>query len=317
MSKLKFFCWPDGYLPEWRAGAQITLHELMRHMIGRGHDCVVYKKPNEQLGYLEQVRLTSNSDEALDADVLIAQGPHIHKKIQLARKVRKPLIFIKHTIRKLKIPSDVNIVYNANATWNMFRVIYPDNNCIVVHPPIDQEKYKTDSSRTHITLVNLNDNKGGDILAEIAKAMPDRKFLGVRGGYGDQHNEFPKNVELIDLLEDMREAYSKTKILLIPSKAETYGRTAIEAMVCGIPSICEPLPGLIENCSSSAIYANRSNVTSYVRAIKEMESNYDFWSRKAFDRFNEIEELKNRELDLFETFCIEVSNGSRNNSSFD
>lgn len=305
LSKLRLFCWPDGFLPEWKAGAQITLLELMRHMKQKGHDCVVYKEPGEQLGSIEGIRLTNNFDETADADLVIAQGPNVEKKVGLASRYNKPLLFIKHTVRKLKIPKYVYMVYNAHSTWNMFRNTYP-NESIVVHPPVDKAKYKVDSFRTHITLINLNQNKGGHILAKIAEAMPDRKFLGVKGVYGDQHGLFPSNVETIDTVSDMRDVYHRTKILLMPSKAETYGRTTVEAMSCGIPSICDPLPGLIESCSSSAMYADRANIASYVEAIESMESNYNFWSHKALDRFEEIQELTYRELDSFEKFCMRI-----------
>jgi glycosyltransferase involved in cell wall biosynthesis len=94
----------------------------------------------------------------------------------------------------------------------------------------------------HITLVNANHNKGILQFIALADAMSDRKFLGVSayyGGYADQKLAIPRpkhnNVTWVPFNDDIREILKQTRILLMPSYYESFGRIGIEAMYNGIP----------------------------------------------------------------------------------
>jgi len=89
-----------------------------------------------------------------------------------------------------------------------------------------------------ITLVNANQNKGCSQFIELAKRMPERKFLGVLPYYGELRvPEAPPNVEWIGFDDDIRNILKRTHILLMPSYYESFGRIAVEAMLNGIPVI--------------------------------------------------------------------------------
>src|SRR5690606_1734320 len=71
--------------------------------------------------------------------------------------------------------------------------------CIIVRPPVRAADYATRHG-DRITLVNLFESKGGHVFWQLAERMPDLRFLGVRGGYGEQvirDGGFP-NVEIVD-----------------------------------------------------------------------------------------------------------------------
>lgn len=96
----------------------------------------------------------------------------------------------------------------------------------------------------HITLVNANHNKGVLQFLALADAMPDRKFLGVSpyyGGYADQKFTLPRpknnNITWVPFNDDVREILKQTRILLMPSYYESFGRIGIEAMYNGIPVV--------------------------------------------------------------------------------
>ena len=87
-----------------------------------------------------------------------------------------------------------------------------------------------------ITLVNANVNKGVHQFIELAKRMPNRKFLGVRPYYGELWiPPSPPNIEWIPFDNDIRNILKRTRILLFPSYYESFGRIAVEAMYNGIP----------------------------------------------------------------------------------
>ena len=110
----------------------------------------------------------------------------------------------------------------------------------VVRPLMNEAKIKMDTppDGDAITLVNANVNKGVHQLIEIAKRMPNRKFLAVKPYYGELWiPAAPQNIEWIPFDDDVRNILKRTRILLFPSNYESFGRIAVEAMYNGIPVI--------------------------------------------------------------------------------
>jgi glycosyltransferase involved in cell wall biosynthesis len=108
----------------------------------------------------------------------------------------------------------------------------------VVRPIMHENKIAMDSppDGDAITLVNANVNKGVHQFIEMAKRMPTRKFLGVVPYYGELWvPPAPSNVEWIPFDDDVRKILKRTRILLMPSLYESFGRIAVEAMYNGIP----------------------------------------------------------------------------------
>jgi glycosyltransferase involved in cell wall biosynthesis len=135
----------------------------------------------------------------------------------------------------------------------------------------------------YITLVNANLNKGVLQFVEMAKAMPSRKFLGVLPYYGELRvPPAPSNVKWIPFDDDIRNILKKTRILLLPSYYESFGRIAIEAMINGIPVIYSkpaenpPHPkcsteGVEEWIGDAALACDRESVQSWSDAIEFLD----------------------------------------------
>ena len=110
----------------------------------------------------------------------------------------------------------------------------------VVRPLMHEEKIRINEKFQGdcITLVNANENKGVNQFIEIAKRMPNRKFLAIKPYYGNLNPMIvPNNVELIPFDDDIRNVLKRTRILLMPSYYESFGRIAVESMYNGIPVI--------------------------------------------------------------------------------
>ena len=138
--------------------------------------------------------------------------------------------------------------------------------------------------------------------------MPDRDFLGVEGGYGKQEKEAIKNISYMDNTPDMKKVYSQTRILLMPSLYESYGRTAVEALVSGIPVIAAPTPGLKESLGDAGIFCDAEKPEQWVEAIKKLDDPevYKAQSKKCTERFKAIEAEKEKELKGFEDFLFDI-----------
>jgi glycosyltransferase involved in cell wall biosynthesis len=153
-----------------------------------------------------------------------------------------------------------------------------------------------------ITLINANMLKGLPLFIELAGRFPDRKFLGVRPYYNRINvPENIPNIEWIDLQDDIRTILARTRILLVPSFYESWGRVAFEAMYNGIPVLyTKPgsdknpqttrpsgtTEGMHEWIGDSQYALNNSNPDVWVDTINELDDapTYADASRRAYEQ---------------------------------
>jgi glycosyltransferase involved in cell wall biosynthesis len=123
---------------------------------------------------------------------------------------------------------------------------------------------------------------------ELARKMPDRKFLGVLPYYGElQVPPAPGNVEWVKFDDDIRNVLKRTRILLMPSYYESFGRIAVEAMLNGIPVIySRPVAssaysggsteGMHDWIQPTGIACSRDNIDEWMRAIESMDNSESY-----------------------------------------
>ncbi|MEU2835331.1 glycosyltransferase family 4 protein, partial [Streptomyces lavendulae] len=140
---------------------------------------------------------------------------------------------------------------------------------VVLPPPIDPRRYRTKPG-TLVTLSGSTVAKGADVLAQVAARMPDTRFLLVRSA-GRKDPPMPANVEFVDR-RDPRQVYGRTRILLMPSAVESYGRVGVEAMLSGIPVLATPLPGIREALGTAGTYIEREDIDGWVAEIRRLST---------------------------------------------
>ena len=155
----------------------------------------------------------------------------------------------------------------------------------VVRPMLHREKVviSEEFQGDCITLINANVNKGVHQFLAIARALPTRKFLGIRPYYGErQLPPSPENIEWISFDEDIRNILRRTRVLLVPSYYESFGRVAVEAMVNGIPVVyAKPTTNSLYSGGSTeglddwirpvGIGVNRENIGEWVEEIRKLD----------------------------------------------
>lgn len=153
-----------------------------------------------------------------------------------------------------------------------------------------------------ITLVNANQNKGVGVFLELAKRMPDRKFLGVLPYYGELRvPPSPGNVEWVPFTDDIREVLKRTRILLVPSYYESFGRIAVEAMLNRIPVLYSSpnknpvypggsTEGLHEWIQPAGIACNRDVPEEWTAAIESLDDP-ETYTTKADESRQHIEDM--------------------------
>jgi glycosyltransferase involved in cell wall biosynthesis len=146
----------------------------------------------------------------------------------------------------------------------------------------ETEPDKNYGRKGYITLSNVNENKGGRLLIQLAKAMPECEFLGIIGGYRKQivDKSLP-NLRYIEHTTHIKDVYAQTWVLIMPSKEETWGRTAVEAMSSGIPIVVNPTPGLKECCGDAALYCDRNDLKDWVKTLRKLKTDREFYNRRS------------------------------------
>jgi glycosyltransferase involved in cell wall biosynthesis len=172
------------------------------------------------------------------------------------------------------------------------RAVRPDRT-LIVRPPVFADEYRTKPGRA-VTLINCNLEKGGRVLEQLAQRMPDTQFLAVAGAYGEQILPDLPNVEVIQHMSghDMREkVYSRTKVLLMPSSYESWGRAGVEALASGIPVVAHPTPGLCESLGEAGVFVDRNDIDGYAAVLRKLltPAEYRLASKRAKARSAELD----------------------------
>lgn len=242
------------YPPLHNAGAEHMLHAILSEGVRRGHTCVVCPSAGEgsaKVGFKpythDGVRVSEDMRILNHCDILVTHLDRTTDAEKLAEVRDIPLVHLFHNHERPATVQRCDLaVYNSN--W-LLKASPCDAPSIMIHPPVWEDVYRVDNTDAkHITLINLSKPKGAEMFYALAKLMPQQKFLGVKGAYGKQilPSELLPNVTILPTQRDIRNVYRQTKILLMPSSYESYGRCAVEAAVSGIPTIAHPTPGLRE-----------------------------------------------------------------------
>lgn len=238
-----------------------------------------------------------NSSAFRQTDLIITQLDCTKESIQLGAS--KPIIWVQHnTFPYGSIESNphIGVIYNGEASRNAMGWA---NDGFVLPPPVNYMDWQRTDGKC-ITLVNCNENKGGKILSKIAQAMPDRQFIAVRGAYGEQHVPNLPNVTALDHTNNMQAVYNCTRIVIMPSLYESWGRVATEAMCCGIPVIASPTFGLIENIGNSGIFVERDNLQGWMEAIKKLDGKKEYQDASEYAHKRAMELHPSKKLESME-----------------
>jgi glycosyltransferase involved in cell wall biosynthesis len=309
------------YPPMHLCGAEMMAHWIIKHLQSKGHSVkVLLHQANHhkitQIYTYDGVDVFPPHQQITENLIRWSHAIFTHLDytkwtIHSAKMFKKPVFHLIHNTHTYPEIVDAekhqHIVYNS--LWAKEKLNYNWSNFILT-PPVDWRHYDVNldtEQNEYITLINLNENKGGRVFLDIARAMPNRKFLGVLGSYEEQIIPKLPNVTVVPNTTNIKQWYEKTRILLMPSEYESWGRTATEAMCSGIPVISSMAEGLVENCGTAGIFIkDRNDVKSWVEAIAKLDDKkaYAKASRKAKERSRELDPRK--ALDEFEQWFREM-----------
>jgi glycosyltransferase involved in cell wall biosynthesis len=312
---MRVLAYVHGYIPHLPAGSETMLHEMLRALEGAGHTVAVLATDiRVRTGAYGLDRVTvyhRHPFEAADLfaaawnpDVIVSHHEHAVRSLNLARRLGVPNVTLFHNDypqahQLMKRRPDLAVV---NTHW-IDRHLAPrvlGIPRIVVHPPVDVERHRTTPGDA-VTLVNLYRMKGADLFWRLARELPHIKFLGVLGAYGKQviYPGYP-NVDIIESTADMAgDVWSRTRVLLVPSRYESYGKVGVEAMASGIPSVVATTPGLRESVGPGGFLIPRTQPLAWHRKVKTLMTDSAAWeaaSAAALARSSAIEAQRVTEM---------------------
>lgn len=274
----------------WRpAGSETVLLELLKAADQAGHEVVVWcthkdamhswrgTEPETIYEGIRVIRVRNSivGGQKLKSwrpDVVVSHHQHTVQAIKTARLIKARSVFLVHNSYDLnRHPLRANpdlVIWNSNHVAEALSKFGTGAEQMIFHPPITPDRHLVPSTGDAYTLINLNAHKGAELFYSLADAEPDRKFIGVIGAHGDQivRRNIP-NVTILDTNPDMKRVWSRTRVLLMPSEFESYGLTAVEAGINGIPTIAHPTAGLQENLGPDGWFADRDDLSAWQKML--------------------------------------------------
>lgn len=287
-------------------GAEIYAQRLLDFWCDEGHTATVISDRNHfpecKPDWLGKIQVLPNQgrnpDEYRRADVIMHHHADPIGAIVRAELLKKPMVAVVHNewaIRK----------HNSDAWCDLF--IFAANHLAaraqrdhripwtVCHPPVWPHHWESTvdlAERKFVTMVNLNQNKGGDLFIALAKALPEYEFLGVSGGYDPQFDQLAAlqcpNVRLMDTTPRLKDdVFAQTRVLIAPTTYESFGMVNLEAACAGIPVVVTRTPGTQEAMRDAAwfIPAEKRELLDYwiaaIKLLMEDDDQWEHWSHRA------------------------------------
>lgn len=304
-------------VPYRMAGSETMLHTMLVALAEHGHTVRVVTSdmaapPRWNWGPIEGISVKGMAEGeaavlATHPDVIISHHQNSIPTIRMARAVGAKSVFIQHN----NFPDNSNILLESpdlvvfNTQWVAEGWGKHARRSLVVHPPVWADDHAA-TPGDHVTMINMNRDKGALIFYQLAKRFPHIPFLAVLGSHGPQmvpadpyakrypeleiadYTNIPANVEIAPQTTDMkRDVWSRTRVLVVPSIYESYGMVAAEAMASGIPVVASPTPGLRESLGIAGIFASRTQIANWVyhlRKLLERREDYAAASRRCLLR---------------------------------
>lgn len=281
--------WLHFGVPHKRAGSETMLHTMLRALSRAGLRVLVVcsampeAPPAWEVDGVPYRAMTPHEAElfirACGVRVVVSHHDFAERAVALSKDIGAKSVLVIHNdmdiaARPFRLWPDL-CVYNSHWVVDSLKPRYLEVDKIprlVVHPPVEPDEHRAARAGTHVTLVNLNRDKGVATWSRAAGMLSHLPFLGVLGAHGKQVARPSRpNVSVIRPTSNMRrDVWARTRVLAVPSIYESYGMAAVEALASGIPVIAHPTPGLRESLGDAATFVDRADVPAWAKAIQDL-----------------------------------------------
>lgn len=323
----RIVAWVHGLYPHQRAGSETMLDDMLAALAADGHEVHAVATMSgpadgsvtwERRGYhCWRVDPAMAFVRDVEPDIVLSHHHHGPEAIATAKACDAASAVILHNdfrwSREMINARPDLVVYNAH--WLRRKLSPRGAAAVVVHPPLTAAAHALEPDRgpgDAVTIINLDRIKGPDVFWALAARFPATPFLAVRGAYGRQDERSGHaNVTVIDTTTDMRsDVWERTRVLIVPSRYESYGRGAVEACAAGIPVVASPTAGLRESLGPAGTFANRGDHAAWARHVGRYLTDAASWeraSRAALARAADLDAMRRVELDQWTAAVQELA----------
>jgi glycosyltransferase involved in cell wall biosynthesis len=299
----------SAYPVLFSGGAWRSAHELLIALVGRGVTCAaVAADPSADAaasvlhcGYPVTFhrQLFPVLDAALEEFRPDVVCTHLQGAIEVVRRAARfgarPAWFIRngdctdHPQAQLDEARASNSLFLASCP-SLARHLEAEHGIptVPLYSAVDVARYRVPLDPAGaITMVNPTEQKGLLTLIGLVLRLPHRPFLLVEGWKGDRDwqqiertlGRLP-NVRLSPAVEDMREIYRQTRLLIVPSRwKEGFGRVTAEAHASGIPVIASKIGGLADLAAGTVLIDDFLDPDPWVEAIEGLYQDQALYQR--------------------------------------
>jgi Glycosyl transferases group 1 len=310
-----------GYPPLWSMGGELSTHRTLKAIPGS----VVFTETLEEYE-LDGVSVRPATGTSLqcikddaasaEASILFGHSTLSQDTIRAATQMCLPSILAVHApprfgtdLRRAWSSATVRL-YNTEAARKEWR----DRRGWLLHPPVGLPFPIPEGPHNARTLTSSLTNKGAGRVLKLAQRRHDQRFIIVESPAHPTHGDalFWEQAEKLDNVEiwprlhpdEMGRLWAETRVLLVPSRYETYGMAALEAAWYGIPSVHVDTPHVREGIGTAALLLKTTTLDELDHALTEVEIEHDVWAERAYDR---VSSLAQREADELARFAAGVA----------
>lgn len=298
------------HLPDIQGGLQTTTHDLCLAIQELGAEAAVLCGQSEHgnevsgnpaccdetLGYLVMRSSTPEKDLAMAAAawnataIVVQSGTALLPMVLASLSTGRPTAVYLHNVETHQLAGtllpDASLLFFANSDftaerWHRLCGI----DCTVIPPVIAPERYVVSETGDKVLFVNPTPIKGVEIMFELAAACPELPFLVMESwniapqwrSYCQARAQMLGNIEWRAPYRDMRDAFQKSRLLLMPSVwEESFGRTVVEAQLSGLPVLASnrgALPRLVGD--GGIVLDPHAPLDDWVQALRRLYGGSD------------------------------------------
>ena len=195
----------------------------------------------------------------------------------LSEKLLYPYIQMKANLQRWAIKKASLVIANSKFVQEVFNR-YMKIDSKIIYPIINFNEVvsKDEEERGFITFINPTTAKGLNIFIDIARKMPDKRFL-VAGVVKDNVDlkrlRALENIAYLGFVDNIKRIYAMSRILLVPSIwPEPFGRVCVEAMANGIPCIASDVGGIKEAVGNAGVLIkDPTDIDLWIKAIEQFD----------------------------------------------
>ena len=277
---MRILCISDLWMP-FPGGAERLQYNIARHLMRCGFEVDVltgYEKPQKFDGPSLAYGPISLDDDGwakirqfvagYNPDVILTH--HLYAHTFGERLVATGIPVVQVVLNGKRLPGAALAVYISQWVRDQAGDAQPQD--IVMTPPAFDDVVASEHGDA-IGFIKPIPHKGVELVYRIAAAMPERRFVILRGEWQNLEVIRPApNIEFMEPVDDIREFYARCRIVLVPSLSEDAGTVAQEATLNGLPCLSTNVGGLLETNRGGLLFMRADQPETWVAAIRALDN---------------------------------------------